>query len=69
MATHREIGVRVRTTSGRVPKTCYIADVKASFGLTSREAPNRLDPNSRAYPCPDDMKPHIVAALRHFRMI
>ena len=69
MATYREIIDRVRVTSHRTPKTCHIADVKSSFGLTSRIAPNRIDPGSREYPCPSEMRTHIEAALRHFKMI
>lgn len=69
MATYQQISKRVQTTLHRIPKTCHIADVKASFGLTTRAAPNRLDPSSRAYPCPAEFGPHIEAALRHFKMI
>ena len=69
MATYLEISRRVRTTFNRTPKTCHIADVKASFGLTRGYAPNWASPSFRKYPCPDDMRPHIEAALRHFAMI
>jgi hypothetical protein len=69
MATYPEISKYVGVVFGWKPKTCHIADVKASFGLTTRVAPNRLDPTSRAYPCPIEKRPFIEAALRHFKMI
>jgi hypothetical protein len=69
MATYKQISERVKETFGRVPKTCHIADVKASFGLTNGPAPNRLDKSLRAYPCPAEMRPHIEAALRHIKII
>jgi hypothetical protein len=69
MATYFQIIERVKASCGRAPKTCHVADVKASFGLTHGTAPNRINSGSRAYPCPADMRPHIEDALRHFRMI
>jgi len=63
MATYAQIQAHVRELTGRVPKTCWIADIKARHGLTSRIAPNRrgLD---RLYPCPSDMVEPIEAVLR-----
>ncbi|PWB95539.1 hypothetical protein C5689_02530 [Methylosinus sporium] len=69
MATYQAIAERVKETYGRVPKTCYIADVKASLGLTRGQAPNRFDRAARVHPCPSAFRPHIEAALRHFKMI
>jgi hypothetical protein len=69
MATYRQISERVKARCGRVPKTCYIADVKASFGLTRGIAPNRFDANTREYPCPLEFRPPIEEALRYFGMI
>ncbi len=40
MATYKEIENYVRSNFGFVPKTCWIADVKSSFGLTKRIAYN-----------------------------
>jgi hypothetical protein len=69
MATYKQIQERVRGQTGRLPKTCWIAHVKADFGLTTRTAPNRFDEDERQEPCPPDKRPAIMAALRHFGMI
>ena len=69
MATYLQIQDRVRASAGYVPKTCWIADVKARHGLTTRQAPNRFSPTSREYPCPPDKIGPIEAAMRHFGMI
>ncbi len=52
MATYAAIQVDVRGQTGRVPKTCWIADVKVRHGLTTRRAPNRRG-EGRVHPCPD----------------
>ena len=69
MATYREIQEHVRTHTGRVPKTCWIAHVKSDLGLTMRTAPNRFSASTRQIPCPPDKRQAILAALRHFGMI
>ena len=69
MATYRQIQNRVKAAAGYVPKTCWIADIKAQHGLTARKAPNRFSPTSREYPCPPNKKGSIEAAMRHFGMI
>jgi hypothetical protein len=69
MATYRMIQDRVKADAGFVPQTCWIADVKAGHGLTSGNAPNMIGPDSRANPCPQDKRPAIEAALRHFRLL
>jgi hypothetical protein len=69
MASYEQISKWVRASSGRTPKTCHIAHVKADFGLTQGIAPNRQNAASRVHPCPDYLRPHIEAALRHFGMI
>lgn len=69
MATYRDIQDRVRAANGFVPKTCWIADVKNSLGLTTRRAPNRHDPDRRVHPCPIEKRAAIEEALRHFRLI
>jgi hypothetical protein len=69
MATYREIVEWVRTHHGFTAKTYWIADVKASHGLTRGQAPNRIDPLGKVHPCPKAKRPAIVAALAHFRMI
>ena len=54
MATYEQIQECVRLTYGFVPKTCWIAHVKADLGLTGRLAPNRADSQRRKYPCLPD---------------
>lgn len=69
MATYREIRDHVRQRDHFVPETCWIAHVMADHGLTTRVAGNRIDPLSRAKPCPPNKRPAILAALRHFGMV
>ncbi len=69
MATYKEIQERVRRTDGFTPKTCWIADIKAQHGLTTREAPNRMDGSGRKHPCPRNKRSAIEAAMRHLGMI
>ncbi|TPI77686.1 hypothetical protein FJ425_03665 [Mesorhizobium sp. B2-7-2] len=47
-----------------VPKTCWIADIKAAHGLTTRRAANRADPGSRMHSCPPDKRVALEAAMR-----
>lgn len=69
MATYREIIDRVRRTDGFVAQTCWIADVKASYGLTRGASPNRIDPAGKVKPCPPAKRAAIEKALIHFGMI
>lgn len=69
MATYREIIDRIRQTDGFVAQTCWIADVKASHGLTRGEAPNRISTNTKAKPCPPHRRAAIERALMHFGMV
>jgi len=69
MATYKEIQRRVKQADGFVPKTCWIADVKSSFGLTCRQAPNRLSGSRRKYPCPPGKRASIERALAYFGMV
>lgn len=64
MPTYKEIQREVKRIAGFMPKTCWIAHVKALNGLPMREAPNRQDPNSRVVPCPPEKRAPIEAALR-----
>ncbi len=68
MATYQQIQDYVRRNNGFTPKTCWIAHVKDELGLPMRKASNRLGAE-RKYPCPEDKKSEIEAALRHFGMI
>ena len=66
MATYKTIQAEAKRQLGFVPKTCWIADIKAELGLMSRLAANRVDPNGRRHPCPPAKRPgltKIVAAL------
>lgn len=69
MATYRQIIDWIRINEGFTPQTCWIADVKASHGLTSRTAPNRLDPAQKVKPCPAAKWAAIERALKHFGML
>ncbi|MEJ5976614.1 hypothetical protein WG901_08210 [Novosphingobium sp. PS1R-30] len=69
MATYRDIQARVKATHGFVPKTCWIADIKARHGLTRSQAPNRYHPLRREHPCPPAKRAAVEAALSHFAMI
>jgi hypothetical protein len=68
MATYREIQAWVKKQSDFVPKTCWIAHVMSDQNLTTRKAPNRISGTMRQHPCPDDKRPAILAALKHFKM-
>lgn len=69
MATYRQIQDDVQARHGRTVKTCWIADVKSSHGLTTRVAPNRESIQKRKYPCPPDVWPIIEDSMRRFGMI
>ncbi len=68
MATYKEIQAWVKKQSGFVPKTCWIAHVMSDHNLTTRQASNRINGELRREPCPDNKRPAILAALKHFRM-
>lgn len=69
MATYREIIDRVRQTDGFVAQTCWIADVKASHGLTRGPSPNRIGPDRKVKPSPPERRAAIERALMHFEMV
>jgi hypothetical protein len=69
MATYREIQNWVRAASGFVPKTSWIAHVKADCGLTERASPHRFKHPTRVNPCPTSRRAAILAAFRHFGMV
>ena len=68
MATYKEIQARVKKQNGFVPKTCWIAHVLSDHKLTTRQAANRIQRGVRSQPCPDDKRPAMIAALKHFKM-
>jgi hypothetical protein len=69
MATYSEIQNYIAAKYGFLAQTCWIAHVKADNGLTTRPAPNRINPSKRAKPCPYERRKAIEEALKHFRMI
>jgi hypothetical protein len=68
MATYKRIQNYVKIHYFWTPKTCWIADVMSSYGLTHRKAWNRKG-EERANPCPPNKRAAIEEALRHFGMI
>lgn len=69
MATYAEIQRHTKRVYGVSVETCHIADVLREHGLTTRTAPNRIDPLSPVKPCPNGKRQAIEDALRHFGMI
>jgi hypothetical protein len=69
MARYKDIQDYVRSKSGFVPKSCWIAEVLSEHGLTKSVAPNRKDGAQRLHPCPAQKRPEIENALKHFEMI
>jgi len=68
LATYKQIQEYVAQKYGVAVKTCWIAEVKDSYGLTRGPAPNREGPE-RKHPCPLKYWGMIEDALRHFGMI
>ena len=62
MKTYPQIQQEVKLRFGFVPKTCWIADVKARSGYPVRRAPNRQK-GSRKYPCPADKFAAVASCL------
>lgn len=50
-------------------KTCWIADMKERCGLPVRLAYNRINPNIRTNPCPNEFTEMIKEAFRYFDLI
>jgi len=69
MATYKEIQNYVKQKYGFKPETCWIAHAKEKCGIPMRRAPNRIDPDKRVKPCPEDKFHAIKNALKHFGMI
>ena len=62
-ATYGQIQVYCRSNYGFIPQTCWIADVLADLGMTSRQAPNRKDALQPTKPCPPDRRMAIFEAI------
>lgn len=69
MATYEQIQGYLNERYGFVAQTCWIADIKAEHGLTTRIASNRISESNRAKRCPAGKRDAIENALRHFGMI
>ena len=69
MATYEDVQQWVKSNHGFTPKPCWIAHVKSENGKTGRVAPNRIDPDARKQPCPQNKRAVIEQALRHFGII
>ncbi len=63
MATYKQIQAETKRQYGFVPKTCWIADVKAELGLISRVAANRIDSHGRKHPCPEEKRLNIARVI------
>jgi hypothetical protein len=62
-ATYGQIQVYCKSHYGFIPQTCWIADVLAELGLTSRQAPNRRNPDRPTKPCPSERRTAIIEAI------
>lgn len=69
MATYQEIQSYVKETYGFLSKTCWIAHVKGLFGISVRNAPNRISPSQRKKPCPPEKIPYVKEPFQHFGML
>jgi len=69
MSTYIEIQKFVQRHHGFVPRTSWIAHVKALRGLPTRRAVNRTGRGRRVAPCPPEKREAIEQALRHFGLI
>ena len=68
MASYKEIQDYVRSRNGFVPKTCWIAHVKAQNGIPTRTAPNRQGVG-RVEPSPPERRQAIEQAFRDLGML
>ncbi len=69
MVTYKKIQEYVRLKYDRTVKTCWIAHVKELNGLNPRKAHNRSSNIKRKVPCPENIRPLIEEAMRHFGAI
>ena len=69
MATYAKIQKYVKERFSYSVKTCWIADMKEQCGIPVRKANNRTYSDKRENPCPDDKKPAIIEAFKHFGML
>ena len=69
MPTYKQIQKYVKENYNLSVKTCWIAHVKEINGLNPKISANRTSKFSRSNPCPDNKRPLIENAMRHFGMI
>lgn len=69
MATYAQLQTLIKARAGFVPKTCWLAHVRADHGLTRGAAPNRRDPTRRLQSCPPAKRAAIEAVMRDVGMI
>lgn len=53
--TYQQIQETYRKLYGKTVKSCWIADVRRGMGLTTRVAPNRINPKEIKHSCKDQM--------------
>ena len=69
MSTYRQIIQHIRARHGFVAQPCWIAHVKADYGLTRGVAPNRLSPIARVKPCPPHKRAAVERSLRELGLL
>ena len=68
-ATYEQIRDFIKNKYGISIKHCWIAHMKELCGLKVRVAHNRIDITKRKYPCPEEKRPMIEEAFKHFGML
>lgn len=66
--TYKQAEILYKKMHGKTIKTCWIADVLRSHGLTKHNAWNRAGKDPK-YPCPDNIKQKLEAILQDLNMI
>lgn len=69
MVTYKEIQNYIKMNYGQSVKTCWIADMKEMHGIPKQVATNRINKDSKIYPCPEDKKKMITEAFKYYKMI
>ncbi len=69
MATYKEIQDYIKYNYKTSVKSCWIAHMKEKRGLKISNSPNRIDPDKRKYPCPEDKQEMIIETFKKFEMI
>lgn len=66
---YKKIIAYIKEKYHRTVKTCWIADMKGRCGVPVRLACNRINPDIRTNPCPDEFVAMIKDAFRNFGLI